>query len=181
MNDAEFRSLAGFKGTGYDKGRPVPIQAIWFAVQNMLFSKWWLPAALRPLLLRVFGAHVGNNVLIRHRVRVLWPWKLTIGDNCWVGEDAWILNLEPVTIGHDVCISQGAFLCTGSHNLLSPTFEYDNGPIVVNDEAWVGAQAIILRGVTVGRSSVVAARARVSADVPPQSLLTSSGQQRLLR
>jgi putative colanic acid biosynthesis acetyltransferase WcaF len=175
MNSTEFRSLAGFKGTGYNKGRPVAIQAIWFAVQNMLFSKWWLPAALRPLLLRLFGAHVGNNVLIRHRVRVLWPWKLSIGDNCWIGEDAWILHLEAVTIGHDVCISQGVFLCTGSHDMSSPTFEYDNGPITIEDHAWLGAQAMILRGVTVGKAAVVGARCKVSVNVPSGSLVTANG------
>jgi putative colanic acid biosynthesis acetyltransferase WcaF len=169
------RSLADFKGTGYDKGRSHLIQAVWFAVQNMVFSKWWLPQALRPILLRLFGAQVGHNVLIRHRVRVLWPWKLSIGDNCWIGEDAWILNLEPVWIGHDVCVSQAAFLCTGSHDMTSSSFEYDNGPITISDGVWLGAQAIVLRGVTIGRGSVIAARARVSSDVSPGSLLKSAG------
>jgi putative colanic acid biosynthesis acetyltransferase WcaF len=106
---------------------------------------------------------------------VLWPWKLTVGDNTWIGEDAWILNLEPVTIGHDVCISQGVLLCAGSHDMTSTTFEYDNGPIVIGDEVWVGAQAMILRRVTVGRGAVVAARCRVSGDVPARALLTGSG------
>jgi putative colanic acid biosynthesis acetyltransferase WcaF len=134
-----------------------------------------LPAGLRPRLLRAFGAQVGNNVFIRHRVRVLWPWKLTVGENTWIGEDAWILNLEPVTIGHDVCISQGVFVCAGSHDMTSATFEYDNGPIAIGDEVWVGAQAMILRGVTVGRGAVVAARCKVSRDVPAGALLTNNG------
>jgi putative colanic acid biosynthesis acetyltransferase WcaF len=185
MLDAEStsaaRSLAGFHGHGYDKGRPRVVQAAWFAVQNLIFWKWWLPASLRPKLLRGFGAQVGNNVFIRHRVRVLWPWKLKVGDNTWIGEDAWILNLEPVTIGHDVCISQGVFLCAGGHDMTSPTFEYDNGPIAIADEVWVGAQAMVLRGVTVGKGAVVAARCKVSNDVPPGSLLTTSGLRRQSR
>jgi putative colanic acid biosynthesis acetyltransferase WcaF len=150
------------------------LQAAWFTVQNLFFSKWWLPAALRPLILRLFGADIGYGVFIRHGVRVLWPWKLTVGDNCWIGEDAWILNLEPVRIGHDVCVSQGVFLCTGSHDMASPTFEYDNGPITVGDETWLGAQALILRGVTIGRGAVIAARSRVSSDVIPESVLRST-------
>jgi putative colanic acid biosynthesis acetyltransferase WcaF len=169
--DQPRRSLADFKGSGYDKGRSYITQALWFAVQNMLFSKWWLPKALRPILLRLFGANVGHNVFIRHRVRVLWPWKLAIGDNCWIGEDAWILNLEPVWIGNDVCVSQGVFLCTGSHDMASPSLEYDNGPITIGDGVWLCAQAIVLRGVTIGRGSVVGARARVSSDVSPGLLL----------
>jgi putative colanic acid biosynthesis acetyltransferase WcaF len=168
------RSLGDFKGTGYDKGRPYVVQALWFAVQNLLFYKWWLPKALRPILLRLFGAQVGNNVFIRHRVRVLWPWKLTIGDDCWIGEDAWILNLESVWIGNDVCVSQGVFLCTGSHDMRSPSLEYDNGPIRIGDGVWLCAQAMVLRGVTIGRGAVIAARARVSSDVPSESLVRSA-------
>jgi putative colanic acid biosynthesis acetyltransferase WcaF len=74
--------------------------------------------------------------------------------------------LEPITVGSDVCLSQGAFLCTGSHDHNSPDFAYDNGPILIEDGVWVAAQALILRGVTVGSGSVVGARAVVRRDVP---------------
>lgn len=160
------RDLAGFTGAGYDKGRPKAVQAAWFAVMNLVFVKWWCPASLRVALLRAFGATVGEGVLVRHRVRVLWPWKLEIGDASWIGEGAWLLNLEPITIGRDVCLSQEAFLCTGSHDRRSPTFEFDNAPIVVGDRAWVGARATVLRGVTVGAGATVGAAALVTRDVP---------------
>lgn len=172
MADVPARSLRLFTGAGYDKGRPVVVQALWFAVMNLVFVKWWCPARLRPVLLRLFGARVGERVFIRHRVRVLWPWKLVVGDDCWIGEDAWLLNLEPVTLGHDVCLSQAAFLCAGSHDRTSETFEYDNGPIVVGDGAWIGARATVLRGVTVGAGAVVGACARVGRDVPDGALVT---------
>lgn len=160
------RSLAGFRGHGYDKQRSVVWQAGWFAVMNVLFSAWWLPARLRPPLLRWFGASVGEGVLIRHRVRVQWPWKLTVGDHCWIGEGVWLINLEPITLGHDVCLSQEAVLCTGSHDPRSPTFEFDNAPITVGDGAWVAAQALVLRGVSIGAGVVVPARAVVRHDLP---------------
>jgi putative colanic acid biosynthesis acetyltransferase WcaF len=99
---------------------------------------------------------------------------LTIGDNCWLDEDAWILNLEPISIGNDVCISQGVFLCTGSHDISSPTFEYDNGPIVISSRAWVGAHALILRGVTIGEGAVVGACCRVSRDVSPNTVVPAT-------
>jgi putative colanic acid biosynthesis acetyltransferase WcaF len=164
------RSLNAFTGSGYDKGRAVLWQALWFACQTLIFGKWWCPAALRPRLLRAFGADIGDRVFIRHHVRVLWPWKLTIGDDCWIGEGAWLLNLEPITLGHDVCVSQEVFLCTGSHDRHSPSFEYDNGPITVGDSAWIGARATVLRGVTVGPRAVVAACARITKDVPAGAL-----------
>ena len=172
------RDLAGFSGLGYDKGRPAVVQALWFAAQNLLFAAWWFPASLRPKLLRLFGASVGEDVFIRHRVRVLWPWKLCIGDHTWIGEGAWLLNLEPIEIGNDVCISQEAFLCTGSHDVSSPTFEYDNAPIRIEECAWIGARSMVLRGVTIGRASVVSAGARVSKDVPPQALVRYNGSLR---
>lgn len=158
------RSLRSFTGAGYDKGRTVLWQAAWFATLNLVFVKWWLPPRLRPPILRAFGATVGERVLIRHRVRVQWPWKLSIGDDCWIGEGAWLLNLEPITLEHDVCISQEAFLCTGSHRHKDPAFEFDNAPIRVEAGAWVAARAVVLRGSVVPASTVVAANRVAAAD-----------------
>jgi putative colanic acid biosynthesis acetyltransferase WcaF len=158
--------LREFSGAGYDKGRSLPVQAAWFAVSNLVFSSWWCPKRLRPILLRLFGAEVGTGVLIRHRVRVLWPWKLHVGNDTWIGEDVWVLNLEQVTVGDDVCLSQGAFLCAGSHDRRSPSFEFDNGPITIGNECWIAAQALLLRGVRVHERSVIGARAVVTKDVP---------------
>ena len=160
------RSLSGFRGAGYDKGRSLAWQAAWYLVMNLLFSAWWCPPRVRPALLRMFGARVGRRVLIRHRVRVLWPWKLEVGDDCWLGEGAWLLNLEPIKIGRDVCISQEAFLCTGSHQHRSPTMEFDNAPIEVRPGAWIGARATVLRGVEVGAGALVPACSCVSRSVP---------------
>ena len=168
------RSLADFTGAGYDKGRPRAVQAVWFAVMNLVFVKWWCPARLRVALLRAFGAQVGEGVLVRHRVRVLWPWKLTVGDDCWIGEGAWLLNLEPIALGHDVCVSQEALLCTGSHDRRSPSFEFDNAPVTVGDGAWIGARATVLRGVTVGAGAVVGAAALVTRDVAPGATVLSA-------
>lgn len=173
MSQFPTRRLAGFTGAGYDKGRKPHIQALWLLISGLVVIRWWCPVPLRIAILRSFGARIGSGVLIRHGVRIHWPWKLTVGDDCWIGEGAWILNLEPVTLGHDVCISQDAFLCTGSHDLRSETFEFDNGPITVEDGAWVAARATVLRGCTIGRGAVVGATALVVADVPAGTIVTA--------
>jgi putative colanic acid biosynthesis acetyltransferase WcaF len=161
------RDLRSFTGAGYDKGRSVLWQAAWFAMLNLVFMKWWLPPRLRPPLLRLFGASVGERVLIRHRVRVQWPWKLTIGDDCWIGEGAWLLNLEPITLANDVCVSQEAFLCTGSHRHDDPAFEFDNAPITVGRGAWITARSTVHRGVDVPAGEMVTAtRTRRGATQP---------------
>ncbi len=151
------RDLAGFTGAGYDKGRNKLWQVAWMTISGALTMRWWCPVKVRIAILRAFGATIGDKVLIRHNVRIHWPWKLTVGDHSWIGEDAWILNLEPVTIGRNVCISQGVLLCTGSHDRCSPTFEFDNAAIHIDDGAWICARSTLLRGSAIERNRVVGA------------------------
>lgn len=151
------RRLDLFSGSGYKKGRGLFAQLAWFLVSNLVFQKWWLPARLRPGLLRLFGARVGRGTNIRNAVRIHWPWKLSLGDWVWIGEGAWLLNLEPIAVGDHACISQEAVLCTGSHDYTSSTFEFDNGPISIGAGAWIALRAVVLRGVDVPDQTVVPA------------------------
>jgi putative colanic acid biosynthesis acetyltransferase WcaF len=157
--------LDRFSGAGYDRGRSVVVQVLWLVAQDVLVRPWWVPVAVRRAVLRWFGADIGVGVLIRHRVRVHWPWKLSIGDHSWIGEGVWILNLEPVRIGAHTCVSQEVMLCTGSHDRRSASFEFDNAPIRIGDHSWIGARAMVLRGVTVGSQVVVGATALVVDDL----------------
>lgn len=163
---AHFRRLSKFRGLGYDKGRSAIVCAAWALVAEPVTRSILVPPRVRATVLRAFGADIGHNVNIRNDVRIHWPWKLSVGDNSWIGVGSYLLNLEPITIGADVCVSQQAFLCTGSHNANDEAFEYDNGPITIADGAWVAARATVLRGVTVGQDAVVGATALVTRDVP---------------
>lgn len=163
------RDLSGFTGVGYGKGRSRLWQAAWLAVQGALLQHWWCPAGVRIAVLRHFGATIGEGCLVRHRVRIHWPWKLTLGDNVWIGEQAWLLNLEPITIGSNTCISQDVFVCTGSHQFHDDHFEFDNAPIIIGERCWLAARSTVLRGVSIGDGSVVGAGALVVADVPEGS------------
>ena len=160
------RRLAAFSGAGYDKGRPLSICALWALVVEPLQRSVWCPPRARAAILRLFGARIADAVLIRHDVRIHWPWKLSIGANSWVGSGARLLNLEEISIGSNVCISQEAFLCTGSHRADDPAFEFDNAPIRVEDGAWIAARATVLRGVAIGEGALVGATALVTKDVP---------------
>ncbi|WP_345068400.1 DapH/DapD/GlmU-related protein [Leifsonia kafniensis] len=164
-------NLGNFVGSGYDRGRGPLWQVAWMLVSGIVVVRWWCPVRLRIAILRWFGATIGDNVVLRHRVRIHWPWKLSVGDRSWIGEDVWVLNLEPVTIGSDVCVSQSVLLCTGSHDRHSPTFEFDNGPIVIDDGAWIAARATILRGTRIGKNSVIGATSLVTSDVPDGSFV----------
>lgn len=155
------RNLAGFSGAGYSRGRSVVWQIGWLVLSGAVTSHWWCPKGLRIAILRFFGANIGEGVNLRHNVRVHWPWKLSIGDNSWIGEGVWILNLEPVVIGANTCISQGVLLCAGSHDRHSPTFEFDNAPILIEDGVWIACRATVLRGSVIREGAVVGATALI--------------------
>lgn len=171
------RRLSTFTGRGHDRGAGLAKCAAWIALGQPAVSCVLFPSAARIGILRAFGAVIGDGVLIRHGVRVHWPWKLEVGADSWVGVGAWILNLEPVLIGSNVCISQEVLLCTGSHDSTDPAFEYDNGPIHIGDGAWVATRATVLRGVTVGPDAVVGATALVVRDVPAGARVTAPAAQ----
>jgi putative colanic acid biosynthesis acetyltransferase WcaF len=159
-------SLRDFTGENYSKGRAWPVQLLWMVVSRYITMQWWCPNRLRVAILRMFGARIGTGTLVRHDVKIHWPWKLEVGQHTWIGESTWILNLEPVAIGSNTCISQGVLLCTGSHNRFSPTFEFDNGPIVIGDSVWIATRATILRGVHIADGVTIGATSLVIGDVP---------------
>jgi putative colanic acid biosynthesis acetyltransferase WcaF len=165
------RRLAEFSNEGYDSGRPLPWKIAWFATQNLLFDRWWFPARLRPPLLRIFGADVGKGCLIRHGCRVHWPWRLHLGDDVWIGESVWLHTIEDIWIEDNVCVSQRASVTTGSHDARDPYFRTDNRPIRLRSGCWIGAEALVTRGVTVGLNSVVGARALCYRDVPDNAMV----------
>jgi putative colanic acid biosynthesis acetyltransferase WcaF len=168
------RKLAQFTTGGYGGGRSLGWKAAWFAVQNLIFDRWWLPRRLRPALLRLFGAKVGSGCVIRHGVRIHWPWNLELGDDVWIGEAAWLQSLVDIVVEDNVCISQRASIVTGSHDHRDPYFSYDNGPIVLRSGCWIATGAIVLRGVSIGRNAVVSAGAVVSGDVPDNTMVSCS-------
>lgn len=165
--------LAEFDGAGYDKGRSYLVQALWLTVSGAIVRRWWCPNTLRIRILRLFGARIGARTLVRHNVKIHWPWKLSIGDDCWIGEDTWILNLEPVSVGDNTCISQAVLLCTGSHDRRSGSFAFDNAPITVGSGVWIATRATVLRGVHIGDRALVGATALVRSDVPTGAAVTA--------
>lgn len=110
---------------------------------------------VKVLLLRAFGARIGRGLVIKNRVNIKLPWKLKVGNHVWLGEDAWIDNLNNVLLGDNVCISQGALLLTGNHDYTTAAFYYRNAPVVVEDGAWIGAKAVVCPGVVVGSHAIL--------------------------
>jgi len=152
---------------GLDRGRPFMIEAIWYLLKCALFlNPLPIPSSLKRFVLRRFGARIGNGVVIKPRVNIHFPWKLTVGDHAWIGEEVFILNFEPVVIGEHCCISQRVFLCTGSPDYRKPAMPYRNQPITIEEGAWIGAQVFVSPGVTIGSEAVITVGSVVTRDQP---------------
>jgi len=154
---------------GLDRGRPVLVEVAWYLAKWLLFlTAFPVPCALKRAILRLFGAQVGKGVIIKPRVNIHMPWKLVVGDFSWIGEEVFILNFEPVTIGSHCCVSQRVFLCTGNHDYRQAHMPYRNEPITMADGAWIGAQAFVAPGVEIGKEAVIAAGSVVTKSQPPR-------------
>lgn len=159
--------LAHVRNVQYNMGRSKVLVALW-AVCSLVFLEnpfLFRASGLRAAVLRAFGAKVGKGVQIRARVRVHFPWKLQIGDGCWIGEGAWLHNQDRLVIGSNVTVSQEAFITTGSHRLASMTLA--TRPVTVKDGAWITSRAIVLAGVTVGEGAVLSAGGVATEDLDP--------------
>ena len=125
---------------------------------------------LKVGLLRVFGARIGSGAVIKPRVTIKYPWKLEVGDHVWIGEQAWIDNLDRVVIGSHVCISQGALLLCGNHDYTKATFDLMTGPIVLEDGVWMGAKSAVMPGVTCQSHAVLTAGSMATSDLDPYTI-----------
>ena len=160
---------------GLDRGRPAVVEAIWYLCKCFLFlTPLPVPSRFKCFILRLFGARIGKGVVIKPQVKILFPWKLTVGDFAWIGEEVFILNFEPVTIGAHCCISQRAFLCGGSHDYRHPDMPYRNRPIAIEDGAWVGAQVFVGPGARIGAEAVITAGSVVTKDQPAKMVCGGS-------
>lgn len=165
--------LALFSSRDFDRGATRAKEAAWLVLSGVLVESWLPGSGWRCWLLRRFGAKIGDRVTIKPRVRVKFPWRLSIEDDVWIGEAAWIDNLGAVSIGHDVCISQGAYLCTGSHDWDKTTFDLIVRPIVVASYAWIGAMARLAPGTCVGEGTIIGMGVMVSGDLAPYHVFSN--------
>ncbi len=161
------RDLSKYSSSGFDRGASRGKEALWWLVRATIFlSPLPFPSTLKVGLLRLFGAKVGEGVVIRPGVSITFPWRFSCGDHVWLGEDVLILSLAEVRIGSHSCISQRAFLCTGSHDYRKETFDLITEQIVLEKSVWISANAFVGPGVTIGEGSVLSALSVAMKDMP---------------
>jgi putative colanic acid biosynthesis acetyltransferase WcaF len=144
---------------------------LWALVQGTLF-RWsfhtWY--GWRRWILRRFGATVHPSAIVLRRVRVECPWNLSVGANSCLGDRTVAYCLGRVTIGARVSVSQNVHLCAGTHDYTRPDMPLLRPPIVIEDDAWIAADAFVGPGVTVGRGAILGARGCAFKDLAPWTI-----------
>jgi len=129
-----------------------------------------LSSRVKKFWLNAFGAKIGSGVLIKPSINIKYPWKLEVGENTWIGENVWIDNLAQVTIGKNVCLSQGAFLLTGNHNYKKEAFDLMVGEIILEDGVWIGAQSTVTPGITCYSHSILSVNSVATKNLSPYKI-----------
>ena len=164
--------LSRFENRWYSPGRGRFVRGVWYFISLLVYESGWFPMmGPKRAILRLFGAKVGRGLVIKPRVWIKYPWRLVVGDHCWIGQGAWIDNLADVRLGSHVCVSQQVYICTGSHDHQSRTFDLIAKPVEVGDGVWLAARALVLGGIAIGINAVVAAGSVVVKDVPSATIV----------
>src|SRR5215210_310661 len=154
----------------FTRTRSRSVEALWMIVEFLLVSNpLQISSTIRSWALRMFGARIGANVILRPRLRVKFPWNLQVGDNCWIGEGVWIHNQGLVTIEENAVVSQEAFITTGSHDIYR-SMDLIIKPVVIRQGAWVTSRCIVLQGVEVGQNTIVTPGSVVHSSLSPDLL-----------
>jgi acetyltransferase-like isoleucine patch superfamily enzyme len=126
-------------------------------------------------------ASCGRETLIHPTVVIVAPENVHIGEHVLVGPGGWISAVNTsISIGGHVMMAPYVALVAGNHNTsvvgrfmdeVDEKHPEDDQPIVIDDDVWLGMRAIVLKGVTIGRGSVVSAGSVVTHDVVPYSVV----------
>ncbi|MEM6256160.1 MAG: hormogonium polysaccharide biosynthesis acetyltransferase HpsU [Cyanobacteria bacterium P01_D01_bin.156] len=167
--------LTQYYQPGFEIGRPKWYVLLWWLVQSVVFPlTLHTTHGLRCAVLRLFGAKIGKNVVIRPSARFTYPWKVEIGDHSWVGEDVVFYSLAPIRLGQHCVVSQKSYLCTGSHDFSDPSFALVTAPVVIENGAWIATDCFIGPGVRIGANALIGARSSVFKDMPAQQICMGS-------
>ncbi|WP_370653459.1 putative colanic acid biosynthesis acetyltransferase [Caballeronia sp. Lep1P3] len=138
-------------------------RVVWTVVYYLLFvptprvaHKW------RRVLLRLFGATVGREAHVYPRVKIWAPWNLSIGDFAAVANGVTLYSIERIRLGERCVVSQGAQLCTGSHDFNSPSFQLTAKAIDIGADVWVCSEVFVCPGVEIAPGAVVGVRSVVT-------------------
>jgi len=170
-----FQDLNNFKLPAGFRGRVGWKVQLWWIIQAVLLkSSPQFMYGWRRFLLRRFGARIGKRALIRSSVHIQYPWKVSIGDYSWIGDNVVLYSLGEIIIGSNTVISQKTYLCAATHDYNQKTFPIYAKPVIIEKECWLATDVFVGPGVTIGEGTVVGARSSVFTSLPPRKICFGS-------
>ncbi len=141
------------------------VYILFFKYSPRPFHSW------RSFILRCFGAKIGKGVHIYPKVKIWAPWNLTAKDEAGVADGVDLYSQGKIFLGFRSIISQRSYICTGTHDFNSKNHPLYTKDIIIDDYAWVAAEAFIGPGVKISQGAVVGARAAVFKDIEPWTVV----------
>lgn len=169
------QDLSLYKNPKNFRGKSKLTVQLWWIVYALLFKP--SPQLLygwRRFLLRCFGAKIGKKVIIRPSAQITYPWKVTIGDYSWIGDEVVLYSLGEIHLGSNTVISQRSYICTGTHDYTKNDFPIYSIRIIIEDGCWLATDVFVAPGVTIKEGTVVGARSSVFKDLDSFSVYTGS-------
>lgn len=167
-------NLSAFNNHWYKPGGSVVKRVLWYIVSATVVNSFFPISSVKIFWLKLFGAKIGSNVLIKPKVNIKYPWRLKIANNVWIGESVWIDNLDDVEIGNNVCLSQGAMLLCGNHDYTKTSFDLMIGKIILEDGVWVGARAVVCPGSVIRTHAIITVGSVASGELEAYSIYSGN-------
>lgn len=157
------------------RGKSKIVVQLWWIVYALLFKP--SPQVMygwRRFLLRLFGAKIGKKVIIRPSAEITYPWKVSIGNYSWIGDNVVLYSLGEIEIGNHAVVSQRCYLCTGSHDYKKIDFPIYAKKITIEDCCWLATDVYVAPGVTIMTGTVIGARSSVFKSLSPKKVCVGS-------
>lgn len=124
---------------------------------------------VRQLVSEIIGQKIAASIEIRLPFYSDYEHNIKLGERVFINANVMMVDLGGITIENDVLIGPGAYLISVNHKL-DPQHrkELELKPVVIKQNAWIGAKATILPGVTVGKNAVV------TKDVPANTVVAGN-------
>ena len=135
------------------------------------FMSFFPSRVVRKFFCRMLGMKIGKGSELSMGILLQMPLRVTIGNSTHLNSGILLDGRGKVKIGDGVSISRRAAIVSAGHDTQSGMFNYKSAPITIGDYAWIGVNATILMGVTIGEGAVVVAGSVVTKDVEPYSIV----------